>query len=223
MPTPQLSLFAHASPVPPDAVWVHATLFERTERAPYVHLVRHPSDPERSPRPPGGVADKQPHQTLAKTSFRDWVHPIRTLLSDDLPRTFNRIAVELLDKTADIVFQSPFDEALWWLVDQGELEHTLEAPVFFRRIPARLAVCAPCRDAHGHFEHHVGVWARADGSDPVLCSCPLCTYRPRQSTPLQAARAALVEPDAILEGEDVDDDAFESDDWRDGAADGDGE
>lgn len=38
---------------------------------------------------------------------------------------------------------------------------------------ARQIACAPC--ARGdHVDHHHGVWRRADGSSPVICSCPRC-------------------------------------------------
>jgi hypothetical protein len=93
-------------------------------------------DPERSPRPVGGRADRAPHLTLAKTRAADWRVAILRHLSDGKARTLNRIGVELLDKTADILFGSPVDEALWSLVADGLVEHTLVAPIrFCRRSP----------------------------------------------------------------------------------------
>jgi hypothetical protein len=52
--------------------------------------------------------------------------------TDGVPRTFNAIGVELLDHTADTLAGSPYDLALWRLVDERQLEQTLDAPVLFR-------------------------------------------------------------------------------------------
>jgi hypothetical protein len=98
----------------------------------YVHVIRHPDDPERSPRPRGGREDRAPHRTLAVVAADEFKPQILALLSDGVPRSFNRIGVELLDQTADMLLGSPVDRALWALVDAGDLELTLEAPVLFR-------------------------------------------------------------------------------------------
>jgi hypothetical protein len=158
---------------PAEPVWTCERM-DRTGAARYVHLIRHPDDPERSPRPKGGVADKAPHVTLDKTTLRQWKPQLRRQLSDGIPRTFNRLCVELLGFTADVAFNTPVDEALWWLVRFGEVEHTTKAPILFRRRDVRVATCKPCRDEHSHHDHHQGVWARADGSEPVVCLCPKC-------------------------------------------------
>lgn len=34
-------------------------------------------------------------------------------------------------------------------------------------------LCGACRKGE-HHDHHTGVWARADGSDPVICDCEYC-------------------------------------------------
>lgn len=54
-------------------------------------------------------------------------------LGDGRPRTFNRLGVELFDLTADVLFTTPVNTALWRLVERGLIEHTMEAPVLFRR------------------------------------------------------------------------------------------
>jgi hypothetical protein len=100
--------------------------------AQYLHLIRGPDDPERSPRPPGGLSDRSPHLSLAKTKREDWRRVILEHLSDGIPRRLNRIGVELLDHTADILFGSQVDEALWSLVADRLVEHTLQAPISFR-------------------------------------------------------------------------------------------
>jgi hypothetical protein len=105
---------------------------DRSGMAAYVHLIRAVDDPERSPRPVGGYADRSPHLTLAKTCAAEWRVAILRHLSDGKARTFNCLGVELLDKTADVLFGSPVDKALWSLVADGLVEHTLVAPIRFR-------------------------------------------------------------------------------------------
>jgi hypothetical protein len=34
-------------------------------------------------------------------------------------------------------------------------------------------LCGACRKGE-HHDHHTGVWARSDGSDPVICDCDQC-------------------------------------------------
>lgn len=34
-------------------------------------------------------------------------------------------------------------------------------------------LCGACRRGE-HVDHHSGVWARADGSDPAICPCDYC-------------------------------------------------
>lgn len=38
---------------------------------------------------------------------------------------------------------------------------------------ARVETCGLCRRGE-HADHHQGVWARADGGDPVVCLCETC-------------------------------------------------
>jgi hypothetical protein len=114
------------------ARFVHAGNIDRSGPAAYVHLIRSAADPERSPRPSGGREDRAPHRTLKKTTVEYWQGQIRALLDDGISRTFNRIGVELLDQTADMLLGSPVDAALWSLVKSGNLEHTTEIPILFR-------------------------------------------------------------------------------------------
>ena len=113
-------------------VFVRGVPVDRRGIARYVHLIRGPSDPERSPRPVGGRDDRAPHLTLATVTVADCRAQILALLGDGLARTFNAIGVELLDHTADTLSGSPYDCALWQLVEDDELEHTLDAPIAFR-------------------------------------------------------------------------------------------
>ena len=134
-PAEQLTFAALAQPSPPssaDREFVRGAGVDRSGMAAYVHLIRGEDDPERSERPVGGRLDRSPHRTLAEVPVEDCAKQILALLSDGVPRTFNAIGVELLDHTADTLFGSPYDAALWRLVGDGQLEHTLAAPVLFR-------------------------------------------------------------------------------------------
>jgi hypothetical protein len=131
----QLTLAGIATP---DAAagpraFVRGVPVDRTGPAQYVHLIRDLNDPERTERPIGGRVDRSPHLTLADVAVTTCCDEILGLLADGRARTFNAIGVELLDHTADTLLGSPYDEALWQLVEAEQLEHTMEAPVLFRR------------------------------------------------------------------------------------------
>ena len=131
----QLVFAALADPEAPasgEREFVVGVRVDRSGIAHYLHLVRDPNDPARSSRPVGGRADRAPHRTLAKLSVGAAGKEILRLLADGRPRTFNAIGVELLDHTADTLAGSPYDVALWRLVDERQLEQTLDAPVLFR-------------------------------------------------------------------------------------------
>lgn len=110
---------------------------DRAGAARYVHLIRAPSDPARSPRPgfASGRDQNDEWRAIAKLPISRVKRAILHLLKDAVPRTFNRICVELWDKTADVLFETAPDAALWELVSEGELEHTLRAPILFRVAP----------------------------------------------------------------------------------------
>lgn len=114
-------------------VWITGLSVGRDDRAVYTHLIRSPSDPERSPRPKGGRNDRSPHLTLAKKPAAEIEELLLSGLEDGEPRTFNRLGVEIFDLTADVLFTTPVNTILWQLVAQGRIEHTLEAPILFRR------------------------------------------------------------------------------------------
>lgn len=116
--------------------WWHE-LPDRRGAYDYVILIRSPDDPERAPRPKGrgrvATQDYAPHLTIAKTSPAVWASTIAAHMKDGIPRTFNRIAVELVGKTADVVGGTTFEDGLWLLVERGLLEYTPDAPVLFRK------------------------------------------------------------------------------------------
>ena len=126
----QLSLFE--PPPLPDPEFVHGIRIDRSGINRYIHIIRGPHDPERSPRPKGGRKDRAPHRTFAKMSVDRATDLIVSLLNDRRPRTFNAMTVELFDLNADTLIGSPVDRALWRLVKASRLEHTMTAPVLFR-------------------------------------------------------------------------------------------
>jgi hypothetical protein len=115
--------------------FVRQPTLDRSGAAAYVHLIRALDDPERPSRPARELRrDVSPHLTLRRTTtVEQWRTRLVELLGDGVPRTFNRIGIELCGLTADILFSTPADPALWSLVDDGAIEMTLEAPILFRR------------------------------------------------------------------------------------------
>ena len=94
--------------------WLTHNDVQRNPEAGYTHLVRAAGDPERS-----GAAKEQGRgwtgyvlqRKLKQGCLGDFTGSILGLLGDGVARTFNRIAVELLDVTADVAFGTPFEAA----------------------------------------------------------------------------------------------------------------
>lgn len=130
-------------PAPPPRdlaalTWVTGLAAERGGMAVFTHLIRAPGDPERQPREATRDGRALWRRKLTKMPSAAFRRPLLSLLASGPPRTFNALGVELLDKTSDVLFQLPPDVALWWLVEQGFVEHTMEAPILFRATPAGL-------------------------------------------------------------------------------------
>lgn len=96
--------------------------------SPYVHLIRAKDDPERSPRGPGRALL---WRNLDTHTPEQWAERITTHVSDGVPRTFNRIMVELSDFTADVAFGTNAEEGLWVAVANHQLALTHDAPILF--------------------------------------------------------------------------------------------
>lgn len=126
---------------PTEPVW-HSGLVARGGAAAYTHLIRAADDPvrsgaERSERRGWNAQDSRRRLNARSVAYHAQL--IRRHLADGQARTFNRIAVELYDKTADVVFTTRVNEALWLLVERREIEHTMSAPILFRaRMPYAL-------------------------------------------------------------------------------------
>lgn len=114
-----------------QTTWHTGAIPDRTGALAYVEIIRHPDDPERTPREERSKdATRWRRELRAHPSV--WGGRLLEHLMDGRPRTLNRIAVELVDFTADVVVGTPLAEALWALVEAGAVEHTPQAPVFFR-------------------------------------------------------------------------------------------
>jgi hypothetical protein len=99
--------------------------------ASYLHMVRAPDDPERTP-PNGKDRTALWRRQLKKASVEVWMERLLMHLAEHGAMTFNRACVELVDKTADVVHGTALDEALWTLVSRGHVEHTTKTPIKFR-------------------------------------------------------------------------------------------
>ncbi len=136
--------------------WMDADLWAYHEGLPdisglarYTVLIRAPGDPERRPRENRQAA--MGHRAAAvewrawhKASAEEWRARIVAHLADGMPRTLNRIAVELVDATADVVGEAAL-AGLWLAVERGEIWWTADAPIHFlhRDFVARCS-CAEC-------------------------------------------------------------------------------
>jgi hypothetical protein len=98
-----------------------------------LHLARSPYDPERTPRHLRKVRDTgaQWARSMKKENIEVFRKDILELLSDGQPRTFNRIGVELYDKTADALYKKPVEDALWGLAAEGKVSFTPDAPILW--------------------------------------------------------------------------------------------
>lgn len=113
--------------------------YDRSGLARYTHLVRSPDDPKETVKRGRGNADVAPHLTIKKTvTVEAATASIRRLMADGAPRTFNRICVELTGRCADVLFEGPYDVALWKLVEEDALVLSSKiAPIRFRLAEAR--------------------------------------------------------------------------------------
>jgi hypothetical protein len=128
-PARQGGLFGERASGPsPETRWHTRAEVEIRAGQGYDHIVRGLDDPERggAELPEGRGWDKsygfKGRYKLGRTDPEEWAARIAALLADGRPRTFNHIAVELLDKTADVVIGSPVDEGLRLAFDRGLLE-----------------------------------------------------------------------------------------------------
>lgn len=94
----------------------------------------------------------QQHLWVGKKPVEEWRASIVEKLSDGEPRTFNRLMVELIDKTADICSGSTPEWAIWELVRDGVIEHTTSEPIFFKIRDTHNDQVEPAGNHAGSFE-----------------------------------------------------------------------
>jgi len=128
----------------------------------YTHVIRAEDDPEEKPRGKDGRTTTS-WKELKKIPVWKWTSLIASHLADEVPRTFNRICVELTGYTADVCFQENPDTALWQLVEEEVIEHSLEAPILFRIVPQlgdTVHACPVCGAKVGALCGGTGIHAR---------------------------------------------------------------
>lgn len=100
----------------------------------YIIMIRASDDPDRRPRPVGGQEDRTPHHTFARMEVPELKKVLYAHLHDGVPRTLNRMGVELWDKTGDIIGGTKVEAALWELCLEGNVAFSLETPILFRAL-----------------------------------------------------------------------------------------
>lgn len=107
------------------------TVPDRTGLAAHTVLIRAEDDPDETIER-GAGADSAAWKDVRKVSADEWLTRIAMTLADGVPRTFNRLAVELTGRTADVFLGEPIEDALWLGVESGVLEYCPVAPIRFR-------------------------------------------------------------------------------------------
>lgn len=106
---------------------------DRSGMAVFVHLIRAPGDPDESIKR-GRKNGHDPvgwKKTRKVNDVEQWMELMLVHMHDGKRRTFNKLMVELTGRTADFWFETEADKALWRLVEEGLLHHTMKAPIFF--------------------------------------------------------------------------------------------
>lgn len=129
-----------------DVTWCWGEVPDLSGMQQFVVMIRAPGDPERLPRD-GRDMGAEWRRKLMKQPVGEIADALRQHLQDGQPRTLNRIGVELIDKTADLTGGTPFETALWSLVELGEVEFTMQAPVLFRKASPVARADAPAAPA----------------------------------------------------------------------------
>lgn len=105
----------------------------------YAVMIRHPNDPERSTREERKAKREREgilstaHLRKDRTPVEQYAEEIRRHMADCIARTANRLSIELWDKEASYTMHpgSLQFEALDGLVQDGEIGHTMVAPIKF--------------------------------------------------------------------------------------------
>jgi hypothetical protein len=119
------------------------------------HLERASGDPSRSKKSKVDLSEKIRQRLLDSRSVEQWSEIIYDHLLDGLPRTFNRLMVELCDLNSETCYQTNPDAALWSLLERGKLLRTTEAPLYFFIPYDGWAPCPYCNEQLEHIRYYV--------------------------------------------------------------------
>ncbi len=113
-----------------EARWSSGVVPDLSGTGAYLILVRGAADAERLPR--GEMAVRFPYLTM-KSAAADYAPAVLEFFEQRAVSTFNHACVEMFGITADVAPDELVD-TMWCLVEAGQIEHTMEAPVYFRRV-----------------------------------------------------------------------------------------
>lgn len=127
----------------PAGDWVTGDVIDRRGAAAYAHLIRGKNDPKE--RLPQGQRDPfYWKKSVQKGDLAEWRKKLLDLLATHGPSTYNALSVHATGLSAEITFQEMPDKALWSLVSDGLVEHTLKAPILFRLVQRRKGEATAC-------------------------------------------------------------------------------
>jgi len=106
----------------------------------YIVAIMASHDPERSAREDRefrGEKGTKHAADLRKVPIEEAKRQMLAVIDKYEPVTFNEICIRLLDINASMALGGNYESALWELVETGTIEHTMEAPIYFRRVRKR--------------------------------------------------------------------------------------
>lgn len=134
---------AEALRATPENGWVTGDVIDRRGPAAFTHLVHGRDDPKAAAHK--GARDPLAwKKTVQKGDLAEWRKGMLDLLAKHGPSTYNALSVHATGLTADITFQELPDKALWSLVSDGLVEHTLVTPILFRLVGRRKGAATAC-------------------------------------------------------------------------------
>lgn len=127
----------------PESGWVTGDVIDRRGAAAYLHLVHGRGDPE-APKDKGARDPLAWKRDVNKGDLAEWRKKILELLAKNGPSTYNALSVHATGLASEVTFQELPDKALWSLVSDGLVEHTLVAPILFRLVQRRRGAATVC-------------------------------------------------------------------------------
>jgi hypothetical protein len=119
-----------------SATWSTGLLPNREGIYAFIVAIMAPHDParrEREDRKHGYQEGTKRARDLRNASIEVAREQVLSAIAAHEPATFNEVCVRLLDLNAVDCTGGNYEAALWGLVETGAIEHTMEAPIYFRR------------------------------------------------------------------------------------------